>query len=535
MSAAPTYDLGKLQGGLRLPGEKVKSTSAAIQVVPVPAQLVLPLTQHSGNAAQPVVGIGEKVLKGQLIADSGGALSAPVHASSSGKVVAIEPWPVSRRYGEPAPCIVIECDGRDEGIELPEPVVPYHTLPRESLLQKILQGGIVGLGGAVFPTAQKLMQANTAQLEYLLLNGVECEPYISCDDMLMRERAGDVVKGAQILMHALGLQKCYVAVESDKPEAIHSIADALAELKDERIVLKLVPTIYPSGGEDQLVQLVTNKEVPSGGLPTDAGCLVQNVGTAAAVYRWICEGEPLISRVTTVTGDGVAAPMNVLARLGTTLADIIEFAGGYTDRAKQMIVGGPMMGKSVTTDRVPLVKATNCILVMSHYAPALDERPCIRCGECAVVCPVVLQPQELYWFACADDEAKLRAHGLIDCIECACCDLVCPSHIPLMASFRQAKARIRELADEKARAERARRRFESRTLRRELEEQMRDDELAQQKRAAVTAGPKEIQEMVERSRHKEKLTRGKSTEERSTRNRSVEDPQEERTKKDPGD
>jgi electron transport complex protein RnfC len=500
MRPAPTFDLGKLNGGLRLPGEKANSTAMGIQVVPVPAQLVLPLTQHSGNAAQPVVGIGEKVLKGQLIADADGALSAPVHASSSGKVVAIEQWPVSRRHGDPAPCIIIECDGRDEAIGLAEPVIPYESLPLESLLQKILQGGIVGLGGAVFPTAQKLMQANTLPLESLLLNGVECEPYISCDDMLMREQAADVVKGAQILMYALGIQKCYIAIESDKPEALQKMADALTALNDSRMVVKMVPTIYPSGGEDQLVQLVTNKEVPSGGLPTDVGCLVQNVGTAAAVYRWICEGEPLISRVTTVTGDGIVSPMNVLARLGTPVAEIVAFAGGYTDRAKQLIIGGPMMGKSVTTDRVPLVKATNCILVMSHLAPPLDERPCIRCGECAVVCPVVLQPQELYWFACADDEVKLREHGLIDCIECGCCDLVCPSHIPLMASFRQAKARIRELADEKARAERARLRFEARTLRREIEEQKREDELAQQKRAAITAGPKEIQEMVERAR-----------------------------------
>jgi electron transport complex protein RnfC len=513
MRPAATFDLGKLHGGLRLPSEKTGSTAMGIQVVPVPAQLVLPLTQHSGNPAQPLVGIGEKVLKGQLIADADGALSAPVHASSSGKVVAIEQWPVSRRYGDPAPCIIIECDGRDEAVELAEPVVPYDTLPAESLLQKILQGGIVGLGGAVFPTAQKLMQANTQALEFLLLNGVECEPYISCDDVLMREQATEVLRGAQILMYSLGLQKCYVAVESDKAEALHEMADALTALNDDRIVLKMVPTIYPSGGEDQLVQLITNREVPSGGLPTDVGCLVQNVGTAAAVYRWICQGEPLISRVTTITGDGVLSPMNVLARLGTAVSEIVAFAGGYTDRAKQLIIGGQMMGKSVTTDRVPLVKATNCILVMSQLAPPLDERPCIRCGECAVVCPVVLQPQELYWFACADDEVKLREHGLIDCIECGCCDLVCPSHIALMASFRQAKARIHELADEKARAERARLRFEARTMRREIDEKKREEELAEQKRAAITAGPNEIQEMVERAR------RGK--------------PQRERTKKGP--
>ena len=508
--SAPTYDLGKLHGGLRLPAEKMKSTAAVIQTAPVPKQLVLPLTQHAGSAAHPVVGIGETVLKGQLIADSDGILSAPVHASSSGKIVAIEPWPVSRRYGEPAPCIVIECDGRDEAVELAEAIVPYETIEPDSLLQKILQGGIVGLGGAVFPTAQKLMQANTSPLEYLLLNGVECEPYISCDDMLMREHADEVLGGASILMHALGLQKCYIAVESDKSQALRRMADALSDLDDKRMVLKQVPTIYPSGGEDQLVKLIANVEVPSGGLPTDVGCVVQNVGTAAAVYRWICLGEPLISRVTTVTGDGVANPMNVRARIGTTIADIVEFTGGYTDRAKQMIIGGPMTGKSVTTDRVPLVKATNCILVASHLAPILDERPCIRCGECAVVCPVVLQPQELYWFAWADDEVKLRQHGLIDCIECGCCDMVCPSHIPLMASFRQAKARIHELEDEKARAERARRRFEARSMRRDMEDKKRQDELAEQKRAAVRAGPADIQEMVERSRRKDSAPKART-------------------------
>lgn len=501
MNPAPTYDLGRLHGGMRLPPAKAASTDGPIRVMPVPPQLVIPLAQHAGDPAQPVVGIGEKVLKGQLIAEADGVLSAPVHASSSGKVVGIEPWPVSRRYGEPAPCIVIETDGEDRPIEQAEPLASCETLEPEYLFAKILQGGIVGLGGAVFPTAQKLMQAATAPLEYLLLNGVECEPSIACDDMLMRERAGEVLKGAQVLMHALGIPKCHVAVESDKPEAWRSITDALAELGDERFVPKMVPSIYPSGGEDQLVQLITNLEVPSGGLPTDVGCLVQNVGTVAAIWRWIGLGEPLISRVTTVTGDGVATPMNVLARIGTTVADVVEFAGGYTERADLLIIGGAMTGKSVTTDRVPLVKATNCILVMALAAPG-DERPCIRCGECAEVCPVVLQPQELFWFACADDEHKLREHGLTDCIECGCCDLVCPSNIPLMAYFRQAKARIRELADEKARAERARQRFEARNRRLEVEERKRADELAEQKRAAVSAGPEAIREMVERSREK---------------------------------
>ncbi len=501
--SAPTYDLGNLHGGLRLPGNKKESTENPIQDVPVPKQLVLPIAQHVGDPAQPIVGIGERVLKGQLIADPDGTIGAPVHASSSGKVVAIEPWPISRRHGDPAPCIVIETDGEDRSIERADTPPPYDSLPRDVLAQMILQGGIVGLGGAVFPTAQKLMQASTCDIDYLLLNGVECEPYISCDDVLMRERAKEVIGGAQILMHALGLDVSYIVVESDKPQALKALGEALGEAGDDRIVLKQVPTIYPSGGEDQLVQLVTKREVPSGGLPTDVGCLVQNVGTAVAVYDWIENHEPLISRVTTVTGNGVARPMNVRTRFGTTVADVVNFVGGYTEHAEQLIIGGPMFGRSVTTDRVPIVKASNCVLVMSEAAAPGPQMPCIRCGECAEVCPIMLLPQQLYWYACADDEKKLRTHGLTDCIECGCCDLVCPSHIPLTSNFRIAKGRIQELADEKARAERARRRFEARNQRLERDQREREAELARQKSEARKAGPAAIAEILKRKQNKD--------------------------------
>ena len=501
---APTYDLGKLHGGLRLPGEKAASTARDILEAPVPEQLILPITQHVGAPAQPVVGIGERLLKGQLIAEADGPLSAPIHAPSSGKVVAIELWPVSRRHGEKAPCIIIECDGEDRAIELAETPEPYTSLQPDALLQKILQGGIVGLGGAVFPTAQKLMQANTAPLTHLLLNGVECEPYISCDDMLMREHAMEMLGGMKILMHALGLEQSFVVVESDKPEALHSIGEAMADLNDPRITLKQVPTIYPSGGEDQLVQLVTNREVPSGGLPTDVGCVVQNVATAAAIHRWIVNNEPLISRVVTITGDGIAEPVNIRARIGTPISEVIGLAGGYTERANQMVIGGPMTGKSVSTDQVPIVKATNCILVLSKLMSLGEEKPCIRCGECAVVCPIQLLPQQLFWHACADNEKQLRAHGLTDCIECGCCDLVCPSYIPLTEDFRRAKARMQELADEKARAERARLRFESRNERMELEQMRRQEELAAQKEAALIAGPGAIRDILERTGKKDR-------------------------------
>jgi electron transport complex protein RnfC len=500
--SAPTFDLGKLHGGLRLPAHKQASTAEPIKDVPIPGQLVLPIEQHVGEPAQPVVGIGDRVLKGQVVAEPDGEMGAPVHASSSGTVVAIERWPVSRRHGDEAPCIIIKCDGEDKPVAGTQ-IDDYRSLAPADLLLRILDGGIVGLGGAVFPTAQKLMQARTCETEYLILNGVECEPYISCDDVLMRERAPAILSGAQILMHALQINICYVAVESDKPAAITRLGEVLAEFDDDRMVLKQVPTIYPSGGEDQLVQLVTNREVPSGGLPTDVGCLVQNVGTAAAVADWILQGEPLISRVTTITGDGVAAPINVRARIGTTIADVVKYAGGYTDRAKHLVIGGPMTGKSITTDEVPLVKASNCVLVLAETPRAGDELPCIRCGECATVCPVQLLPQQLFWYTCADDEKKLREFGLIDCIECGCCDLVCPSHIPLTADFRMAKGRMRELADEKARAERARQRFEARNIRLEREQQEREAELTRQKASAKAAGPAAIAEILNRKQKKD--------------------------------
>ena len=499
---AATFDLGKLHGGLRLDANKTQATGQDIVDIPIPQQLVIPLKQHVGEEAQPVVSIGDKVLRGQLLAECVGSLGAPVHASSSGTLVAIEPWPVTRRYGDKALCMIIETDGEDRSMQH-ETFPDYDTMQPAALLERIVSGGIVGLGGAVFPTAQKLMQAGSCDMDMLILNAVECEPYISCDDMLMRERAAEVISGAQILLHALGIDECLIGIESDKPKAIDALLSVLAEIDDARITVKQVPTVYPSGGEDQLVQLIASREVPSGGLPTDIGCLVQNVGTAAAVHDWIVDGRPLTSRITTITGNGVATPMNVRARLGTPVADIARHAGGYTDHAELLIIGGPMTGKSVSTDEIPVVKATDCVLVMSEPPASGKEMPCIRCGECAAACPVQLMPQQLFWYACADNEDKLREFGLTDCIECGCCDLVCPSNIPLTFDFRMAKARIREQADEKARAERARRRFEARNERLERERESRDEELREQKAQAKKAGRDAIAEILARKRGKD--------------------------------
>ena len=495
--SAPTFDLGALHGGLRLPAHKSVSTSQPVYEVPVSKEFILPLTQHAGAASQPVVDIGDRVLRGQVIAQADGELGVPIHAPTSGTVTALEERPVISRYGETAPCIVIESDGQDDAWPQ-ENRIDYKAQQPADLLARIVEGGIVGLGGAAFPTAQKLLQARSVGIEFLILNGVECEPFISCDDALMREHAMEIVRGAQILMHALQLETCFIAVESDKPAALQQLGTAVASTGDERIALRQIPTIYPSGGEDQLVQLLTNRQVPSGGLPGDVGCLVQNVGTAAAVHDCIVKGAALVSRITTITGDGVATPRNVRARIGTPIADIVAAAGGYKGEPKHLVIGGPMTGKSITSDAAPLVKSSNCILVLSEAPESGRELPCIRCGDCAAVCPIVLQPQQLLWYANADNESKLRETGLLDCIECGCCDLACPSHIPLTASFRKAKNRIRELADEKARAERARQRFEARNERLEREQQERDAELARQKNSAKTAGADAIAEILKR-------------------------------------
>ena len=501
--SAPTYDLGRLHGGLRLAAHKSASTTLPIQAMPPPPRLVLPVSQHAGDQARATVAPGERVLRGQVIAEPAGPVGAPLHAPSSGIVVAVEERPVAQHFGASAPCIVIDCDGLDQPISVTGPATDYTTLDPAALRELISDGGIVGLGGAVFPTAQKLTQARTGTLDYLVINGVECEPYISCDDVLMRERARELLGGTRVLLHALEIDAALVVVESDKPAALHSLGEALAELGDSRLVLKQVPTIYPSGGEDQLLQLVTGREVPSGGLPSDVGCVVQNAGTAAAVHDWVVSRRPLISRITTVTGSGVVRPMNVEVRLGTPFADVIDFAGGYTDQAGYLVMGGSMTGKSVSTDCVPVVKATNCILVLSTEPARGAERPCIRCGECAESCPVQLLPQQLHWHARSGDESRLRRYGLTDCIECGCCDLVCPSHIPLTANFRAAKARLREAAHDKARAEHARRRFEARSTRLERDAARRDEELARQKEQARQAGPAAIAEILERRRREE--------------------------------
>ncbi|HEY6643474.1 electron transport complex subunit RsxC [Povalibacter sp.] len=452
----------RVRGGLRLDANKARSTRSPLRSASVPAELILPLDQHAGAPARPIVQPGEAVLLGQPIAEPHGDISAWLHSPVSGRVAAIEPREVPYRV-DPAQSIVIANDGRDA--RFAQPAVDYRAMSEGELRAHIARGGIVGLGGATFPTEPKLSRSNVASDRHLLLNGAECEPWISCDDMLMRERAGDVILGARILRQAIGATKCTIAIEDDIPLAAAALRAAL-DYQDD-IAISVQHDIYPAGGERQLILAVMGREVPSGGLPADIGIVVQNVGTAAAVARWFRDGEPLISRIVTITGSGVREATNLEARLGTPIAALIADCGGYAQEAQQLIMGGSMMGLGLTSDSLPLVKATNCVIVAANadLQPRGVEMPCIRCGDCAEVCPASLLPQQLHWHARDQNLGALLQLGLMDCIECGCCDYVCPSQIPLTQQFRIAKIPVSSELQARSDASAARARYEARNER----------------------------------------------------------------------
>jgi electron transport complex protein RnfC len=461
----------RLLGGLRLTAHKQDSTRQPVRRGYIPRQLILPLALSPDREAVPLVTIGDRVLRGQVVARSETGPSETMHASTSGHVSAIESWPVAGPPGSVSSAIVIRADGLDEAT----PFVPMgkQQLDPITALNRVRDAGIVGLGGALYPTDRKLKPV--AHELTLILNGAECEPYISCDDMLMREQSLDVVAGALLMCDLSGASRCIVAIERDKPDAIARIISALETISDARIELAQVPTVYPAGGERQLIQLLTGIEIPSGRYPTDVGFICQNVATAVALHHLYQSGEPLISRIVTVTGKGVAQPQNIKARIGTPIAELIELAGGYGPQVSRLIMGGSMMGLALPTDAIPVTKATNCIVAATRdevYA-AGEERPCIRCGDCAAVCPARLLPQELIRSLKAGDPAGAAELALSDCIECGCCDVVCPSHIPLTQAFRQGKHDLALLLAQRTAASRAEQRIHERTRR--LSQQAADE------------------------------------------------------------
>ncbi len=478
----------KFNGGIHPPQHKHLSTRYPIAKAAIPKQLVLPLHQHIGESAVPCVEIGERVLKGQCIAKAKDYVSAPVHAPTSGTIVAIEDHSIPHPSGLSAPCVVIETDGKDEWIEH-QAEAHYKDIEASHLRNLIRNAGIVGLGGAGFPSFIKLNPAGKV-IDTLILNGVECEPYITCDDMLMREQPQTILAGAKIMQHALQAKQVLIAIEDNKPQAYDAMVQATADDADIEVVK--VPTLYPQGSEKQLIKVLTGKECPSNGLPLHIGIVVHNVGTAAAVHRAIDLGEPLISRVVTVSGDGVRDQRNLEVLFGTPMQALLDECGGVTDDLDRVIMGGPMMGFAMHSTDIPVIKTTNCVLAATeeNVAPPSHVMPCIRCGACASVCPVNLLPQQLHWYSRAKEFDKTQEYDLFDCIECGCCAYVCPSNIPLIHYFRYAKTEIWAQEREKEKADLARQRHEFKQARIDREQAEKAARLAK-KKAALAAATKE--------------------------------------------
>jgi electron transport complex protein RnfC len=493
----------RLTGGLRLPAHKERSTAEPILRGLIPKRLFVSMRQHRGKAAAQVVDIGQCVQRGQVIARTTDPDGADVHAPSSGRVVAVERRAVPLGSGLSVDaCVVIETDGSDDEEEAPLSQAPA-DLSRDRI-SELARAGIVGLGGAVFPTAAKLRAASERECRMLIINGAECEPYISCDDMLMREAPEAIVRGARSLKALLGAPECIIAIERDKPQAIDAITAAAEQLAVDGLRIAELPSIYPAGGERQLVEVLTGVEVPSKLVPGDAGFLCQNVGTAYAIDNYFTHGKPLTSRIVTISGAGVAKPRNVEALIGTPVADLIEACGGYRDEAARLIHGGSMMGYALPSATIAVTKSTNCIIVAGADEVRQDRRewPCIRCGECAIACPARLQPQDLLLAARADDAAELAALALDECIECGCCDVVCPSHILLTETFRQAKPSLQSLKFQRSFSAASEARYQRHEQRREEARRTQDQRREDLKLALQQEAQTEIRAAVERARQR---------------------------------
>ena len=471
-----TRQLYEFNGGVHPEGHKHASTSRPIGIAPLPSVLIVPLRQHIGQPAKPVVAVGEQVLKGQMIGQADGYVSVAVHAPTSGTVTDIAHHVVAHPSGLTDLCVTITPDGADRWIQ--HSALDYRNMDPSHLRNLLRELGIAGLGGAVFPSFIKLNPGATQKVPTLILNGGECEPWITCDDMLMRERATDILAGAAVMRHMLNSDEVLVGIEDNKPEAIAAMQAAASQC-DFAVEVVAVPTLYPGGGAKQLIKTLTGKEVPSGGRSTDIGVATFNIGTAYSLHRAVNHGEPLISRIVTITGN-VHRPQNFEVLVGTPLTELVRLTGATRDDTSGYVMGGPMMGFDLTSTEVPMVKATNCILVKSPalFPPAPPAMPCIRCGRCAQACPADLQPQELYWFARAKNFGKTQEYNLFDCIECGCCSYVCPSHIPLVQYYRYAKSEIWAKEKDKKAADLARDRHEFRQLRIEREQQERAAKLA---------------------------------------------------------
>ncbi|MET2848180.1 electron transport complex subunit RsxC [Vibrio owensii] len=468
-----TGSLWDFPGGVHPAENKKQSNKTELVHAAIPSEIVLPLKQHIGKAGNLLIAVGDTVLKGQQLTASDSGFTVPVHAPTSGQVTAIEPRTVAHPSGLSELCAVITPDGNDTWCEK-TPVADYTQESADTLIDVIRLAGISGMGGAGFPTAKKI-QSGIARTEILIVNAAECEPYITADDKLMQEHADELIQGIEIVEHILKPKLTIIGIEDNKPAAIKALEQA-AMNKD--IVIRVIPTKYPSGGEKQLIKILTNKEVPSGAIPADIGILVQNVGSLYSIKRAVIDGEPVVNRIVTLTGKTFKQPRNVWTLLGTPVQALLDEFGYKADKKLQrLIMGGPMMGFTLPHAQVPITKTANCILAPKRREIASDqyEMECIRCSQCAEACPASLLPQQLQWYAKSQEYEKLEELNLKDCIECGACAFVCPSEIPLVQYYRQAKAEIRTRAQEAAAAERAKLRFEEKKARMEREKAEREN------------------------------------------------------------
>jgi electron transport complex protein RnfC len=472
------------RGGVHPDGRKDLSVEPPIRALPMPERLYVPLQQHVGAPARISVLVGDTVLKGQLIGASGGNISAPVHAPSSGRVLAIGDFPSPHPSGLPAATITIETDGADRWIETETPDDPFSLSPEE-VAKRVGAAGIVGLGGATFPSAVKLNLSRKSGISTLIINGGECEPYLTCDDRLMRERADAIVEGIRLIAYAAGATELLVGIEDNKPEAIEAMRRAAI---GSEVKIMVVPAMYPMGWDKRMIQVLTGKEVPAEGRSAEIGVLVHNVATAWAVRDAIRFGRPLVSRVVTVSGAAVLAPGNLETPIGALAADLIKASGGLVSEPKRLVLGGPMMGIQLPHLNVPVVKGTSGLLALTGREIGIQggaPSPCIRCSTCVRACPVGLLPLEMAAHIRAADLSSAVGLGLKDCIGCGSCSYVCPAHIPLVHYFNYAKGELAALEKGKLRNEATRKLADARQER--MNRIVREREEAARLRAAKKA------------------------------------------------
>ncbi|MEI7086980.1 electron transport complex subunit RsxC [Pectobacterium versatile] len=487
-------------GGIHPPEMKTQSSQIPLRQIPLPEQFIIPLKQHLGPEGEICVSVGDKVLRGQPLTRGKGR-TLPVHAPTSGTVNAIRQHTTAHPSGLSELSIIIVPDGDDRWCER-QTFTDYRAQSIDTLLAHLHQAGIAGLGGAGFPTAAKL-QGGMRGIETLIINGAECEPYITADDRLMQECAEEIIQGVEILSFLLQPKRILIGIEDNKPEAISALRLALGKRSDMQ--LRVIPTKYPSGGAKQLTKILTGKEVPFGKHSAAIGVLMQNVGTAFAIKRAVIDGEPLTERVVTLTGEALRQPGNVWARLGTPVRHLLKQGGFHVNKQPMVVMGGPLMGFTLPSLDVPIVKISNCLLAPSHaeMEPVAEEQSCIRCSKCADACPAGLLPQQLYWFSRGQEHEKARNHHLFDCIECGACAYVCPSNIPLVQYYRQEKAEIRAIDEEAQRAAHAKVRFDAKQARLEREKAARELRHKQAAAGVSTTDKDAVQAALERVRRKQ--------------------------------